>query len=75
MEIKAKLQTLLETIQEDPKRIGCLAIFGLLLFWILRSCIPGLSGNTLPPELLDNIQRLSIICISAEDTPPWSGEA
>ncbi|MFL7869836.1 MAG: hypothetical protein AB8I58_13470 [Anaerolineales bacterium] len=75
MEIKTRLQILLETVQEDPKRLGCLVIFGLLLFWILRGCIPGLNRNALPPELLDNIQRSSTICISAEDTPPWPGEA
>jgi hypothetical protein len=75
MEIKVRLQTLLETIQDDPKRLGCLVILGLLLFWILRGCIPGLNGNTLPAELLDTIQRSSTVCISAEDTPPWPGEA
>ena len=75
MELKARFQTLLETIQEDPKRLGCLLIFGFLLFWILRGCIPGLSSNELPIDIIEEIQSSHINCISAEDTPPWPGEA
>jgi hypothetical protein len=76
MEMKARLQDLLETIQEDPKRLGCLLILvGFLLFWILRGCIPGLGGSELPGDVSEEIQRSHINCISAEDTPPWPGEA
>jgi hypothetical protein len=76
MEIKIRLQTLLETIQEDPKRLGCLLILvGFLLFWILRGCIPGLGGNELPTEVIEEIQYSHINCIGTDETPLWPGDA
>ena len=75
VEIKTRLQTLLETIQEDPKRLGCLLIFGFLLFWILRGCIPGLGGNQLPTDVIEEIQYSHINCIGADEPPVWPGDA
>jgi hypothetical protein len=72
--MKARFQSLFESIQEDPKRLAYLLASGLVLFWILRGCIPGLDGNTLPGEVWDEIQREHIACIRANDTPVWPGE-
>jgi hypothetical protein len=72
--MKARFQSFVETIQEDPKRLAYMLGLGLLLFWILRGCIPGLNGSSLPGEVLDAIQRSYVSCISADDTPIWPGE-
>lgn len=74
MEIKARAQAFIETVRDDPKRLAYWMVSGLLAFWILRSCIPGLHKDTLPAELLADIQRAHITCISADDTPVWPGE-
>lgn len=73
--MKAVFQSLVESIREDPKRLAYLLVMSFLLFWVLRGCFPGLSGGTLPADVMDNIQRSRINCISAGDTPIWPGEA
>lgn len=76
MVVKARFQALIETVQEDPKRLAYWLTLGFLAFWILRGCIPGfINGNSLPAGLLEDIQRTHITCIKAEDTPVWPGEA
>jgi hypothetical protein len=72
--MKVRFQSFIETIREDPKRLAYLLGLGLLLFWILRGCIPGFNDSALPGEVLDAIQRSYVTCISTEDTPIWPGE-
>ena len=76
MDIKARFQALIKTVQEDPKRLAYWLALGFLAFWILRGCIPGFTnGDSLPAELLEDIQGMHTTCIKAEDTPIWPGEA
>jgi len=68
--MKANFQSLIESIQEEPKRIVYLLVFGFLLFWILRGCIP---SKRLPGEVAEDIDRTYITCISPDDTPIQPG--
>jgi hypothetical protein len=70
MEIKTRLQTLLEMIREDPKRLGCFLVVAFLLFWILRGCIP---GNGLPGDVAEAVDHRYITCINPNDTPVQPG--
>lgn len=72
--IKVRLTEAVESVREDPKRLIYLVGLGLLLFWLLRGCIPGLGGTSLPAQVSDDLQRIYVTCISAEDTPVWPGE-
>ena len=73
--MQEKIPALVETIRKDPIRLVYLLVGGFLLFWVLRGCFPALSGDTLPAEGIDDIQRSHINCISVGDTPIWPGEA
>lgn len=68
--MKAKFQSMIESFQEEPNRVVYLLVFGFLLFWILRGCNP---GKGLPNEVLENIDRKYITCISPDDTPIQPG--
>jgi len=72
--MKAKFQSLVERVQQDPKKLVYFLVAGFLTFWILRGCFPGLGGRNLPADVMDEIQRSHINCIKVEDTPIWPGE-
>jgi hypothetical protein len=72
--MKACFLSLLELVQEEPERLAYWLVSGLVLFWILRGCIPGLGGNTFPADVWDAVQRVHVKCIRADDTPIWPGE-
>ena len=70
--MKARMQALIESIREEPKRLVYWLILALLAYWILRGCIP---GNSLPREVAEDIDRTYITCISSDDTPIQPGVA
>jgi hypothetical protein len=61
-------------IREHARRLIYALIAGGILFWLLRGCIPGLSGSLLPSDVVDAIEHDHIVCISPSDTPIWPGE-
>ena len=67
--MNSKLQNLAEKIRNNPRRVSFWLFGGLVLFYVLRSCLPGLKGETLPPVVSESIQRSNINCIRASDTP------
>ena len=68
--MRAKFQSLIELIQEEPKRIVYILLFGFVLFWILRSCLP---SKRLPNEVVRAIDHTYVTCISPDDTPIQPG--
>ena len=72
--MKADFLSALEMIREDPIRLVTLLGLALVLFWILRGCIPGLQSGGMPAEVWDEVQHVHVRCISMEDTPVWPGE-
>ena len=73
--MKAGLRSLIETVLDEPWRLVALLVLGLVLFWILRGCLPGLQRDALPGEVWEQIQHLHVVCVSSRDTPIWPGEA
>ena len=69
--MRATLWSWHEAFQEEPKRWLYVALVAFLLFWVMRSCIP---GNSLPNEVTEEIERAHIVCISPDETAIWPGE-
>ncbi|HSG42448.1 MAG TPA: hypothetical protein VLA72_04770 [Anaerolineales bacterium] len=65
------LQNLVETIRDEPRKGLYWLIGGLFLLYALRGCFPNLSGNALPADVSDSIQRSNINCLA--DTPILPG--
>jgi hypothetical protein len=70
--MKARLLALIDTVRDEPKRLAYWLALGLLVFWIVRGCIP---GKSLPREIAEEIDRTYITCISPDDTPIQPGVA
>jgi hypothetical protein len=61
-------------IKEHARSLVYTLIACALLFWLLKGCIPGLSGSLLPEDVVSSIEHDHIVCISPSDTPIWPGE-
>jgi hypothetical protein len=61
-------------IKEHARKLVYTLVAGVILFWLLRGCIPGLSGSLLPVDVVDSIEHDHIVCINPADTPIWPGE-
>jgi len=70
--MKARFQALIDSVRDEPKRLITWLALGLVVFWILRGCIP---GKALPREVAEEIDRTYITCISPDDTPIQPGVA
>jgi len=57
---------------ENKGRIGCGLVVAFLGFLVLRGCVPGLSGNHLPPEVESAVAEMYGHC--DQDFPIWPGE-
>jgi hypothetical protein len=69
--MRAALRTRIEEFLEEPKQWFYAVLAGLLLFWSLRGCLPGVN---LPPELAEEIERGRIVCVTTDETAIWPGE-
>ncbi len=61
-------------IKEHARGLVYTLIAAVVLFWLLRGCIPGLSGSLLPADVVDAIEHDHVVCINPGDTPIWPGE-
>ena len=72
--MKAGFQALFKAIRADPRRLVAMLVLGLMAFWVMRDCIAGFSSTQLPNQVLEQIERLHVTCITPDDTPIWPGE-
>jgi hypothetical protein len=61
-------------IKEHARGLVYTLVAGALLFWLLKGCIPGLSGHLLPADVVSSIEHDHVVCINPGDTPIWPGE-
>jgi hypothetical protein len=61
-------------IKERARNLVYALIAAAILIWLLKGCIPGLSGGLLPVEVVSSIEHDHVVCISSSDTPIWPGE-
>ena len=66
------MEASLTWIKKRWKKGAALLAVCLLGYWLLRSCVPGLSGDLLPADVFDSIRRQYSVCIT--DTPISPGE-
>jgi hypothetical protein len=65
---------IVDWVKEHARRLIYALIAAVILFWLLRGCIPGLSGSLLPSDVVDTIEHSHVVCIDPSDTPIWPGE-
>ena len=61
-----------DTAWENKGRVGCGLVVAFLGYLVLRGCVPGLSGNHLPPEVESAVAEVYAHC--DQDFPIWPGE-
>lgn len=69
------IRTWWQQATENKTRLIIVVLVGLVVFWLLRGCIPGLDSGLLPREVEDTVTRTYTTCISQDDTPIQYNEA
>lgn len=66
------IRAYIASLTSDRRKLLSTTIWVVIGVWFLRSCVLN-SVNSLPSEVMSQIQDKYITCITFEDTPVWPG--